>query len=579
MEEEKKKVRKTTKKEAPKKEVKKKETSKKEAPKKVEKKTTTKKEVEKKPVAKKTTVKKTTTKKETLAKTSAISSEVKKETKKKTTTPKKTPVKKTSVVKSAPKKEESITKEIDVTELREIIKEAKKEAKIIPNLKDKEVKEAKKILDKEKIEYEDETKKKYSLTVDKGDVIKTEPEAGKLYEKDEKVVIYESKGKMLILFIILAALIVGGLSLTFGKQILDSLNEQIIEITGGIKAPEIDLSGFKDENGNIVWTKNNKLKIQKPDKRIKKYKYCIREEKSTKNCTWEETEEPIILIPGSGHLYITIIPVDENGKEGQKKEVEVYVDQNNPQVTALKVIEVTENSIKVETRATDKESGIAKYLYSLDGVNYVEDGVNHLFKDLLSNTEYRVYVKVIDEVGNETIVSIKVRTLGEGETKEEGKEEPGTNEETEDPNKWDLPQIDLEDVPSKFPYGKIYLLPSHVDFGNDTGEVKCYIDTEEKEDTVGIRVGKHIINCTATSSHGKTASVSKEVEVLIEKSEDQMEDGWLKLNLYYPEGSYDRQWILKKPGEYRTDANSWQDYTGPILVRIEDIEDIYIHGT
>ena len=301
-------------------------------------------------------------------------------------------------------------------------KEKKPEIIIIPDLRDKELEEAQKILDKNKIKYEEETEKKYSLTVGKGKVVKTEPDAGYIYDEKKPVVIYESRGKWLILFIILAVLAVGALSLTYGKQILDSLNEQIIEIQGKVKAPEIDLSEFEDENGNIVWTKANKIKLQKPDKRIKSYKYCIREEKSSKNCVWQETEEPIILIPGSGHLYITIIPIDENGKEGQKKEIEVYVDQNNPAVDKLEVIEVTTTTIKVRTLATDKESGIEKYLYSIDGVNYVEDNIQHLFKDLTPDTEYTIYVKVIDNVGNETLVSIKVKTLKEDTTADDSKE-------------------------------------------------------------------------------------------------------------------------------------------------------------
>ena len=112
-------------------------TSKKEAtkktPSKTIKKTTTKKEEVKKPVAKKTTVKKTALKKET---------------------PKKTTTKKVAVPKKTVLEN---TREIDVKELKEIVASQKIE---IPDLKGKEVEEAKKELDKLKILYEEETIKK-----------------------------------------------------------------------------------------------------------------------------------------------------------------------------------------------------------------------------------------------------------------------------------------------------------------------------------------------------------------------------------------------------------------------------------
>ena len=54
-------------------------------------------------------------------------------------------------------------------------------------------------------------------------------------------------------------------------------------------------------------------------------------------------------------------------------------------------------------------------------------------------------------------------------------------------------------------------------------------------------------------------------------------DGYMRIHLEYPEDSTDRQWRIGKPGETRTDGNLiWQDYTGPILVKIDDIKNIWI---
>ena len=60
--------------------------------------------------------------------------------------------------------------------------------------------------------------------------------------------------------------------------------------------------------------------------------------------------------------------------------------------------------------------------------------------------------------------------------------------------------------------------------------------------------------------------------------EETIPDGYMKIHLYYPEGSIDRKWRIGRPGESRTDDElMWQDYTGDaILVRIDDIKNIWI---
>ncbi len=54
-------------------------------------------------------------------------------------------------------------------------------------------------------------------------------------------------------------------------------------------------------------------------------------------------------------------------------------------------------------------------------------------------------------------------------------------------------------------------------------------------------------------------------------------DGWITLSLYYPSNSTERKWRLGEPGEVRESENLvWQDYTGPITVRLTDVENIWI---
>ncbi|MDD3241876.1 MAG: type II secretion system protein, partial [Bacilli bacterium] len=52
--------------------------------------------------------------------------------------------------------------------------------------------------------------------------------------------------------------------------------------------------------------------------------------------------------------------------------------------------------------------------------------------------------------------------------------------------------------------------------------------------------------------------------------------GWITLHLFYPDESYDRQWRLDTNGEIRTSEDDWQEYTGPITIPIDRVEDVWI---
>ena len=61
------------------------------------------------------------------------------------------------------------------------------------------------------------------------------------------------------------------------------------------------------------------------------------------------------------------------------------------------------------------------------------------------------------------------------------------------------------------------------------------------------------------------------------QQEDEIWDGWIKLTLYYPSGATEKQWRLGEEGETRYDENlMWQDYTGPITVKLSDVENVWI---
>ena len=265
-------------------------------------------------------------------------------------------------------------------------------------------KEVKEILDKKSIRYQEDTKKKLTIKEPSGNIVEIkETDTGEL-------VLYESNRKVLIFIIILASLVVG-LTGAFGNGIYESIKDQIIEITGGIGAPEIEA----EED----WGKERIIKVVKDAKSCKIlafYEYCVKEEKSKEECKWEATYTKNTQVGKTGIWEVIFRGVDIEGKRGKEARKIVKVDNNSPEITNFKEIEVKEASIKVKTEAKDNHSGIEKYMYSLDGVSYREGSKEYTFNNLESGKEYRIYVKVIDKVGNESIVSILVRTE---ETKEE----------------------------------------------------------------------------------------------------------------------------------------------------------------
>ena len=62
-----------------------------------------------------------------------------------------------------------------------------------------------------------------------------------------------------------------------------------------------------------------------------------------------------------------------------------------------------------------------------------------------------------------------------------------------------------------------------------------------------------------------------------ENGEETMWDGWITMNLYYPANSTERKWRLSSEGEIRYDESTqWKDYTGPITVKLSDVDNIWI---
>ena len=263
--------------------------------------------------------------------------------------------------------------------------------------------------------------------------------------------------------------------------------------------------------------------------------------------------------------------------------------------------EVTETTVKVTVEAKDEESGVEDFYYKVNDSEYIKsENGNINIEGLKPGTEYEVTIKVVDKLGNEKEVTFKVTT-------EEAKEDSSnttneappqgeasdtttnnnntnndTNDETEDKKEdttlSEMPEISLSGVPTYFEAGESYKLPTSYKLGKSGGTVKCTVNGTEYKNTSELGLGVHKIKCKAVSNTGLSVEVQKDVEVIPETSEEMIWDGWITMNLYFPANSTDWQWRLGNEEETRTgeEDTGWQDYTGPITVRLTDVENVYI---
>ena len=439
------------------------------------------------------------------------------------------------------------------------------ERKKVPNIVGVSLDEAKEILEKANIEIEKE-KKKIDIFEKSGTVVKVEPKEETSLKKNEKVVLYVSDRKPILIIILLFLLC--ALFMIVRKGTISTL---------------INTTSPVIESKTHEWTKTGMVVVTKDAKMIdelKNYEYCVTNKKSTIGCNWQITETKNAEIIASGKWYVYFRGIDVRGRRSKVSNREyVQVDNENPVVKKIKEKE-TENTIKVTIEATDRLSGVNSYFYKIDNQEYVLGTKTREYKNLEANKEYKITIKVVDKVGNETIVTKKIKTKESNNItdSEETTTTTTTKVTTTEEKDEVIPIINLDKVPLKFFYGNKYDLPSYYKFGPKGGEVKCIVDeVEEATDTSKLGIGKHKIVCTAYGNNGINTTVEKEVEVAVEEVDEEENDGWIWLNLHYPANSTKWEWKKLDENEEQSGEDlNWKEYTGPIRVRVEDVDKIII---
>ena len=349
--------------------------------------------------------------------------------------------------------------------------------------------------------------------------------------------------------------------------------------------------------GSEIWNKERIIKIEKDAKSgsgIKYYEYCVSSKKDMKNCRYKITTTKNAVINKTGKYYIAFRGVSNKGTKGKLSNIEyIAIDNEIPEINNVEIKEEI-GKLKVKIDATDKLSGIGKILYQIDGET--EKETTNEF-ELEITGEHILTIIVRDKVGNEVRISkninisVKIndeQTPGEknneqnnneetknndSENKNEENNTPGASEDENDNKK--APIINLNKVPKRIKIKDNYDLPSYYEFDKQGGEVRCELeDKTEVTNTKELELGNHTITCEAKGNNGLTTSTSKEIEVTTE--ENITWDGWMTLTLYYPENSTDWEYRVANENDVRDKESSWKEYTGPILIRLSQVDDVYI---
>lgn len=471
--------------------------------------------------------------------------------------------------------------------------------KKIPDIINVDIDEAKKILKKENIEINDIIEK-CSLTTKRNHIIKVDP-SDKLKD-DEKIDIYVSKIRLipfLFLFMLLALFGLGGTAYYLST------------------APKIGESETPSHGDNKVIEVTDDSHLISGE--VSYYLYCVNDENNLDTCEWERTDTKNVEISKSGKWYVWFKAVSENGEVSAPSKVkEVNVDNEPPMVKSLTTSSTT-NTITASITLDDDYKEQVKIYYALDDSEYVESNNNYVFENLKPNTEYLVKVKIVDENGNEYILTKIVKTQAEnnsnnsnggnnsnnpndpnnpnGGNNSNNPNDPnnpnggnnsnnpndsnnpngGNNSNNQDEEELLAPKIDMSDIPTVIYEFDDYVVPTNYWFDEKGGNISCELEDGSKiTNTNTMSLGDHIITCKAVGNNGLSATVSKYVRVDVENGEDEEFNGYVRMTLYYPINSTNREYIVKSEDTVNYGNNLWKPYTGPILVRLDDISNVYI---
>jgi len=149
---------------------------------------------------------------------------------------------------------------------------------------------------------------------------------------------------------------------------------------------------------------------------VKNFEYGV-SNSSTVKPALSKVNGPVVINNKTGKYYIHTKAEDKVGNIKEEVYGPYLLDNEAPEVL-VKLDGTTSNKIKLKVEATDTEAGIKGYYYSRDGGNtysHIQTSGIYMYTRLKNNTEYKIRVKVEDNLGNvkeSEIKTIKTAPLG-----------------------------------------------------------------------------------------------------------------------------------------------------------------------
>ena len=149
---------------------------------------------------------------------------------------------------------------------------------------------------------------------------------------------------------------------------------------------------------------------------VKSFEYGV-SNSSTVKPALSKVNGPVLINNKTGKYYIHTKAEDKVGNIKEEVYGPYLLDNTAPEVL-VKLDGTTSNKIKLKVEATDTEAGIKGYYYSRDGGNtysHIQTSGIYMYTRLKNNTEYKIRVKVEDNLGNvkeSEIKTIKTAPLG-----------------------------------------------------------------------------------------------------------------------------------------------------------------------
>ena len=149
---------------------------------------------------------------------------------------------------------------------------------------------------------------------------------------------------------------------------------------------------------------------------VKSFEYGV-SNSSTVKPALSKVNGPVVINNKTGKYYIHTKAEDKVGNIKEEVYGPYLLDNTAPEVL-VKLDGTTSNKIKLKVEATDTEAGIKGYYYSRDGGNtysHIQTSGIYMYTRLKNNTEYKIRVKVEDNLGNikeSEIKTIKTAPLG-----------------------------------------------------------------------------------------------------------------------------------------------------------------------